>query len=139
MKNDQIEEIKKVLTTFKKIAVVGLSPDPERPSFGVSQYMQDQGYEIIPVRPPAGTEILGVKSVGRLSDVPGPLEIVDVFRNSDAVPEIVDEAIKLKAKVLWLQEGVSHPASEAKARAAGIRVFSNLCILKEHVRLMKNR
>ena len=127
--------IKEALSKYKKIAVVGLSPDPGRPSFGVSKYMQSHGYEIIPVRPPGGEEILGVKSVATLADIKGPLEIVDVFRKSDAVPEIVDEAIGLKAKVLWLQEGVFHPIAEEKARKAGLIVFSDLCILKEHAKI----
>jgi predicted CoA-binding protein len=129
--------IKEVLTKYKKIAVVGLSPDASRPSFGVSQYMQDQGYQITPVRPPGGEVILGVTSVSTLPEVSGPLEIVDVFRKSDAVPEIVDQAIALKAKVLWLQEGVFHPQAEAKALQAGLVVVSDRCILKEHHRLLR--
>ena len=130
---DQV--MRQILSQFRRIAVVGLSPDPARPSFGVSQYMQSQGYEITPVRP-GGETILGVKAVENLSDVPDPLEIVDVFRKSEAVPEIVDEAIRLKAKALWLQEGVVHPAAEEKARKAGLLVVSNRCILKEHRRLI---
>jgi len=116
--------------------VVGLSPNPDRPSYGVSQYMQEHGYEITPVRP-GGDQILGVRSVASLSELPKPVEIVDVFRTSDAVPGIVDEAIKVGAKVLWLQEGVIHPAAEEKARKAGLKVFSNVCVLKEHHRLFR--
>jgi predicted CoA-binding protein len=127
------DDIKKALQ-YKKIAVVGLSPDPSRPSYGVSNYMQEHGYEITPVRP-GGEVVLGKKSVDTLSDVSGPLEIVDVFRKSDAVPEIVDEAIRLKAKVLWLQEGVTHHIAEEKARNAGLIVISDRCILKEHHKL----
>ncbi|MDZ4676184.1 MAG: CoA-binding protein [Oligoflexia bacterium] len=129
-------EMKEALTLYKKIAVVGLSPEPERPSFGVSRYMQNQGYQITPVRP-GGEIILGVKAVDNLASVPGPVEIVDVFRKSEAVPQIVDEAIAVGAKVLWLQEGVTHPQAEEKARKAGLKVFSDLCILKEHARLIK--
>jgi predicted CoA-binding protein len=132
------QEIIEALTKYKKIAVVGLSPDPDRPSFGVSQYMQSQGYQITPVRP-GGEVILGEKSVGALKELSAPVEIVDVFRKSDAVPAIVDEAIAVKAKVLWLQEGVVHPEAEEKARKAGLMVFSDLCILKEHARLLRNR
>lgn len=128
------QTIKDVLTKYKKIAVVGLSPEMHRPSYGVSQYMKSCGYEITPVRPD-GAVIFGVKSVASLSEVPGEIQIVDVFRKSEAVPEIVDEAIKVKAKVLWLQEGVTHPVAEEKARAAGIIVISDRCILKEHSRL----
>jgi predicted CoA-binding protein len=135
---NQDNEIKEALTKYKRIAVVGLSPNPDRPSFGVSHYMQSEGYEIVPVRP-GGEVILGVKSVENLEKVPAPVEIVDVFRNSDAVPDIVDEAIAVGAKVLWLQEGVTHSDAEAKAKKAGLKVFSNLCILKEHARLLRRR
>ena len=128
------DDIKEVLTKYKRIAVVGISPDESRPSFGVSEYMQSQGYEIFPVRP-GGETILGVKAVDDLSQVAKPVEIVDVFRRSENVPEIVDQAIAVGAKVLWLQEGVMHPVAEEKARAAGLKVFSDLCILKEHRRL----
>ena len=127
-------EIKEILTRFKKIAVVGLSPDESRPSYGVSEYMQSQGYEITPVRP-GGDVILGVASKESLKDLPQPVEIVDVFRKSDAVPQIVDDAIAVGAKALWLQEGVMHPAAEAKARQAGMLVVSDRCILKEHRRI----
>jgi predicted CoA-binding protein len=132
------KEITEALTRYKKIAVVGLSPDADRPSYGVSKYMQGQGYEITPVRP-GGETILGVQSVAVLTELKGPVEIVDVFRKSDAVPQIVDEAIAVGAKVLWLQEGVSHPVAEEKAQKAGLKVFSDLCILKEHARLIRRR
>jgi predicted CoA-binding protein len=115
---------------------VGLSSDPSRPSFGVSKYLQSHGYEITPVRP-GGEVILGVKSVESLKELAKPIEIIDVFRKSDAVPEIVDAAIDVGAKVIWLQEGVSHPEAETKAQAAGIFVVSDRCILKEHARLVR--
>jgi uncharacterized protein len=133
---NQDDEIREALTKYKRIAVVGLSPDPDRPSFEVSSYMQSQGYSITPVRP-GGETILGAKAVDGLKDVSKPVEIVDVFRKSDAVPAIVDEAIAVGAKVLWLQEGVTHPSAEEKARKAGLKVFSDLCILKEHHRLLR--
>ncbi len=129
------EEIKNVLATYKRIAVVGLSSDASRPSFGVTQYMQSKGYKITPVRP-GGELILGEKSIDSLALLPKPVEIVDVFRKSDAVPQIVEEAIAVGAKVLWLQEGVIHPEAEEKARKAGLKVFSNVCILKEHAKLI---
>ena len=131
-------DLKYVLLTFKRIAVVGLSSSPDRASYGVSKYMQGQGYEITPIRPENKT-ILGVSSKQSLRDVPNPLEIVNVFRKNDAVPALVEEAILCGAKVLWLQEGVYHQESEKKAREAGIIVFSDLCILKEHVRLLGKR
>jgi predicted CoA-binding protein len=126
--------IRDVLTRYKRIAVIGLSPRPERASYHVTKYMIDAGYEIFGVRP-AQKEILGRPCYASISEVPKPLEIVDVFRASEAIPELVDELLPLKPKVLWLQEGVSHPEAERKASAAGIVVISDRCILKEHMRL----
>lgn len=134
-KNPNDDQMLDVLTKYKKIAVVGLSPQPHRPSHGVSRYMIEQGYDVVGVRPGADT-ILGRPCYASLRDVPGPLEIVDVFRASEAIPELVDELIALSPKVLWLQEGVTHDVAEAKARQAGIIVVSNRCILKEHIRLL---
>ncbi len=125
--------IQEVLKKYKNIAVVGLSSDPSRPSYGVSKYMQSHGYKITPVRPGKET-ILGIESVESLKSLSVPPEIVDVFRKSEAVPQIVEEAIAFKAKVLWLQEGVFHPVAEEKARKAGLIVISDRCILKEHAK-----
>ena len=135
MPNPSDREIHDVLTKYKKIAVVGISPQPHRASHGVSRYLIEQGYDVVGVRPGADT-ILGRPCYASLSEVPGPLEIVDVFRASDAIPELVDELIALKPKVLWLQEGVTHDVAETKVREAGITVVSDLCILKEHIRLL---
>src|SRR5262249_15612840 len=110
------------------------SDKPDRPSHGVAAYMQEQGYRIIPVNPALDT-VLGEKSYARLQDVPEKIDIVDVFRRSEAVPEIVDDAIAVGAKAVWLQEGVVHEAATAKARAAGLAVVVDRCILKEHLRL----
>lgn len=129
------QQIIEALNQYKKIAVVGLSPNPGRPSHGVSAYMQANGYEITPVRP-GGVTVFGIPSVDTLDDVPRPLEIVNVFRRSEFVPEITEQAIKGQAKVLWLQEGVFDPVSEEKARKAGLLVISDRCILKEHRRLL---
>ncbi len=119
--------------TAKTIAVVGMSPKRIRPSYGVSEYMQDQGYRIIPVNPGhAGSEILGEKVYARLEDIPEPVDIVDVFRQSDAVPEVVESAIRIGAKCVWLQEGVIHEEASQRAEAAGIFVVRDSCILKEH-------
>jgi predicted CoA-binding protein len=123
-------EIDRVLKEFKTVAVVGLSPKPDRPSHGVSAFLQDHGYRIIPVNP-GQKEILGEKAYGSLLEIPEPVDIVDVFRPSEAVPEIVEQAIKIKAKVLWLQEGIVHNEAAAKARAAGLVVIQNKCMLKE--------
>jgi predicted CoA-binding protein len=127
------DDVAFALDRCRRIAVVGLSPHPDRPSHEVTRYMIEQGYEICGVRP-AQREILGRPCYARLADVPGPLEIVDVFRNSEAIPALVDEVIPLRPKVLWLQEGVSHPEAEERARRAGIRVIADRCILKEHAR-----
>src|SRR5207302_148046 len=107
-------EIANILHASKVIAVVGLSPKPDRPSHGVSAYMQAQGYKIIPVNP-GHAEILGEKAYKSLSEVPGPVDIVNIFRLPAAVPEIVDEAIAKKAKVVWMQEGIVHNAAAEKA------------------------
>jgi predicted CoA-binding protein len=127
------DEIGELLKKSKNIAVVGLSDSPLRPSYGVSAYMQSHGYHIVPVNP-AIKGALGEKAVPTLADVQGKIDIVDVFRRSEFVPEIVDEAIRLKVPAIWLQEGVIHEEAAEKARKAGIFVVMDLCILKEHRR-----
>lgn len=124
------------LFNHRRIAVVGLSPRPERASHGVTRYMIEAGYEITGVRPGARS-ILERPVYSDLDQVPGPIEIVDVFRRAEAVPAIVDAAIRRQARVLWLQLGIEHPEAEARARAAGIIVVSNRCILIEHRRLQR--
>lgn len=127
-------EIAEILRTTKTIAVVGLSPKPERPSHSVSQYMKDQGYTIIPVNP-GQKELLGAKAYPSVLDVPGPIDMVNIFREPAAVPEIVDQAIAKKAKVVWMQLGIVHNEAAEKARAAGLKVVMNKCLYIEHVRL----
>ena len=127
------DEISDLLRNAKTIAVVGLSDSPLRPSYGVSAYMQSNGYRIIPVNP-AIKGALGEKAVASLSEIMDKIDIVDVFRRSEFVPEVVDEAIRLKVPAIWMQEGVVHEAAAAKARAAGILVVMDRCILKEHRR-----
>jgi predicted CoA-binding protein len=131
-------QIKDLLSHAKTIAVVGLTNNPMRPSHGVSAYMQQQGYTIIPINPGID-EALGEKSYPSLRDVPKDIkiDIVDVFRRPDAVPEIVDDAIALKLPALWLQETVVHEQAAEKARNAGILVVMDSCILKEHRRLLR--
>ena len=126
--SDQITDI---LKGAKTIAVIGLSDNRFRPSYGVSEYMQNQGYRIIPVHPRVET-VLGEKVYRSLSEIPDKIDIVNVFRRRDAVPAIVDEVIALKLPVLWLQESVVHEEAAEKARKAGIKVVMDLCILKEH-------
>lgn len=125
------DEIAELLKQAKTIAVVGLSSDPMRPSFGVSQYMQRNGYRIIPVNPNESS-VLGEKAYASLSEVPEKIDLVDVFRRPQFVAEIVEETIRLKIPALWLQEGVVHEAAAKRARDAGITVVMDRCILKEH-------
>ena len=115
---DLVEE---QLRNSKTIAVVGLSDNPERASFGVARYLQAQGYRIIPVNPMV-SEVLGEKSYPDLKSVPETIDMVDIFRRSELVPPVVDEAIEVGAKYVWMQDGVIHPESAAKAEAAGIPV-----------------
>jgi uncharacterized protein len=123
-----------LLRSAKTIAVVGLSPRRSRPSYGVSEYMQSHGYKIIPVNPNE-TEVLGEKCCASLDEIPEAVDIVDIFRRSEFVPEIVDAAIRVGAKGVWMQEGVIHEEAAAKARAAGLEVVMDHCILKEHRKL----
>ena len=118
---------------LKTIAVVGCSPKPERPSHYVSEYMRDQGYRIIPVNP-GHDEILGEKCYPSLSAIPEKVDIVDVFRRSSEVGPVIEEALKIGAKAIWLQDGVTHPEGEEKARKAGLLVVSNDCMMREHGR-----
>ena len=122
------------LRAAKTIAVVGLSGRRYRPSHGVAEYLQRAGYRVIPVNP-LETEVLGEKSYPNLSSVPLPVDIVDVFRRSEYVPEIVEEAILIGAKMVWMQEGVVHEAAARRAQGAGLKVVMDRCILKEHRRL----
>jgi len=121
-----------ILKTSKTIAVVGLSSRRMRPSYGVAEYMQSAGYRIIPVNPNE-TEVLGEKSYARLEDVPEHVEIVDIFRRSEYVSDIVESGIRIGARAVWMQEGVFHSAAAARAREAGLFVIEDSCILKEHM------
>jgi predicted CoA-binding protein len=125
--------IAELLEGAKTIAVVGLSSSPLRPSYGVAAYMQSQGYRIIPVNPEI-RGALGEKAYAKLNDVPEKIDVVDIFRRSEFVPEVVDEAIRLKLPAIWMQEGVIHEQAAEKARKAGIFVVMDRCILKEHSR-----
>jgi predicted CoA-binding protein len=120
-----------VLTKYKTIAVVGLSSNPARPSYGVTEYMQSSGYQIIPVNPNE-TDVLGEPSYASLDEVPQKLEIVDIFRRAEEVPPVVDAAIRAGAKVIWMQQGITHEAAAEKARAAGLTVVMDACIFAEH-------
>ncbi len=125
------DRITELLNTAKTIAVVGLTDSPLRPSYGVSHYMRSQGYRIIPVNPNI-TEWEGEKAYASLLDIPERVDIVNIFRRPEAVPEVVEQAIQIKAPAIWMQEGVVHEAAAEKARQAGILVVMDRCILKEH-------
>ena len=127
------DPITKILRESKTIAVVGLSSNPERPSFGVTEYMQEAGYRIIPVNPNE-TEVLGEKSYARLEDVPEKVDVVNIFRRAEEVPPVVESAIRIGAKVVWMQSGIENEAATEKARAAGRGVIEDACILVEHRR-----
>jgi len=124
-------KIEGILKSCKTIAVVGASPKKERPSWQVAKYMQENGYKIVPVRPGVD-EILGEKCYSNLSEIPFQIDVVDVFRRSDAVMPVVEEAIKIGAKVVWLQLGIKNAQAEKKAEDAGLLVISDRCIKIEH-------
>jgi uncharacterized protein len=127
----EADPIAELLKHAKTIAVVGLSSSPLRPSHGVSAYMQTQGYQIIPVNPEI-EEALGEKSYPSLREVPGKIDIVNIFRRSEFVGEIVDQAIEKRVPAIWMQEEVINEHAAEKARQAGIFVVMDQCILKEH-------
>jgi hypothetical protein len=125
------DPIRDLLASSKVIAVVGLSSRTSRPSYGVSRYMQSAGYRIIPVNP-AESQILGERCYARLEDIPDRVDIVDIFRRPEAVPEIVESAIRIGARAIWMQEGVVDEAAAQRARQAGLIVVMDRCIFKDH-------
>jgi len=128
------EEIVAILRTARRIAVVGHSNDPSKDSYRIGRYLATAGYEVIPVNP-NGRSTAELRFVPDLASVPGPIDIVDIFRRPEAVPPIVDEAIRIGAKAIWMQLGIVHNAAAAKARAAGLKVVMNHCIMVEHRKL----
>jgi predicted CoA-binding protein len=129
-----MKQISEILRVCRTIAVVGLSAKRYRPSYGVAEYMQRAGYRIIPVNPHEA-EVLGEKCYPDVESVPEPIDIVDIFRRSEFVPEIVEAAIRKGAKAIWMQEGVIHEEAARRAREAGLEVVMDRCILKDHRRL----
>jgi len=127
------DPVTEILKTSRTVAVVGLSSRSHRPSYGVAQYLQSAGYRIIPVNPEE-TEVLGQKCYARLEDIPEPVDIVDIFRRSEFVPEIVEAAIRIGARGVWMQEGVMHDEAAERGRCVGLVVIVNKCILKEHIK-----
>ena len=132
------DEVRQALATARVIAVIGLSDNVERPSYGVAQYLQQQGYRIIPVNPEVSS-VLGEQAYPDLQSVPEPVDIVDIFRRSAVVGAHVDEVIAKGAKLIWMQLGVRDDAAAQRARAAGIPVITNRCIAVEHNRLVRRR
>jgi predicted CoA-binding protein len=130
------QEIREVLRGSKTVAVIGISPREDRPSYGVASYLKSKGYRIIPVRPD-GEKILGEKVYHSLTEIPMEIEIdvVDIFRKSEDVPPVVEEAIYRGAKVIWMQEGIVNHQACAKAQEAGLKVVMDLCMKKEHQKL----
>ncbi len=127
---------KEILNSSRVVAVVGLSPKPDRPSYGVASYLKENGYKIIPVNPKVG-EILGEVCYPDLSSIPEPVDVVDIFRRSEEVPAIVEEAIKIGAKAIWMQEGVINELAATRAKEAGLLVVVDSCMLKEHRKLKR--
>jgi predicted CoA-binding protein len=125
------DPIDDILRTSKTIAVVGLSSNRLRPSYGVAAYLQSAGYKIIPINPNE-TEVLGQKSYARLEDVPEPIDIVEVFRRPEHVPAVADSAVAIGAKVLWLQQGITSATAAETAQVAGLTVVEDACLFVEH-------
>jgi predicted CoA-binding protein len=128
--SDEFVEITALLSSAKTIAVVGLSSKAHRPSYGVSRYLQSAGYHVIPVNPNE-SEVLGEKCYARLEDIPEKVDIVDIFRRSELVPEVVESAIQIGARAVWMQEGVVNETAAERARRAGLVVVMDLCIAVE--------
>ncbi len=125
-----------ILSFSRVVAVVGLSAKPDRPSYRVASYLKEQGYKIIPVNP-AEKEVLGEPCYPDLASIPESVDVVDVFRRSEEVPPIVEEAIRIGAKTVWMQKGVINEEAAARGREAGLRVVMDKCMLKEHQKLKK--
>jgi predicted CoA-binding protein len=129
-KNPGTEERCALLRRVKTIAVVGLSPNPARPSHGVARALQERGYSIVPVHPSAD-EVLGQKAYRRLSDIPVPIDLVDVFRRAEGVTPVVEECIELGLKAIWIQEGIVNEPAACRAREAGMMVIMDRCIWRD--------
>lgn len=126
--------IEEILNSSKTIAIVGLSAKAEQDSYMVACYLSDHGFEVIPINPSA-SEILGRKSYASLRDLPAPPDVVDIFRRAEFAPEIVEDAIAIGAKAVWMQLGIEHPDAAKRAQEAGLKVVMNHCIKREHERI----
>jgi hypothetical protein len=133
-RNASPAEIRELLTTARRIAVVGHSDDPARDSYRVGRYLAAHGYDVFAVNP-AGRSTPDLRFYPDLASVPGPIDIVDIFRKVEAIPAIVDEAIRVGARAIWMQDGLAHNAAADRARAAGLRVVMSRCIMRDHAAL----
>jgi predicted CoA-binding protein len=133
--NPSLADIARILREARIIAVVGCSPKPQRPSHQIAEYLIDRGYEVIPVNP-GHDVLLERKCYPRVTAIPHPVDIVDVFRRSELVPETVADAIAARARVIWMQDGIMHEPAAESARAAGLIVIQDRCILRDHLSLL---
>lgn len=134
--NPSSKEIRAILKKYKTVAVVGLSPKPQRDSHKVAKYLKENSYRIVPVNP-GQKEILGEKCYPNLKSIPFPIDLVDIFRKPEAIPPVVEDAIEIGAKVVWMQLGLAHNQVADKARKAGLQVVMNKCIKIEHINVLK--
>lgn len=134
--NPPDDVVRELLASMRSVAVVGLSARPDRASHGVTRFLVGRGLQVVGVNPALDEDVLGLPIHAELADVGAPVDVVDVFRKSDAVPAIVEQAIAIGARAVWLQEGVVHEESAARARAAGLVVIQDRCLYKEWLRLM---
>lgn len=134
--NPPDDRIREILSSMEHVAVVGLSAKEDRASHGIARFLVGQGFDVVGVNPMLKEDVLGIKVYASLAEVPGPVDVVDVFRRSDTVAPVVDEAIAVKAKVVWLQEDIVNEEAAATARAAGLTVIQDRCLYKEWLRLM---
>jgi len=134
--NPPSEQIKAILEKHKTVAIVGLSPKPERDSYKVAKYLKENHYRIVPVNP-GQKEILGDTCYPNLKAIPFPVDVVDIFRRPEAIPPVVDDAIEIGAKVVWMQVGLAHNQAANKAQNAGLEVVMNKCMKIEHMNMLK--
>ena len=134
--NPPDEKIRDILSAMKRVAVVGISAKPDRASHGIARFLVGQGFDVVGVNPVLEEDVLGIKTYSSLTEIPGTVDVVNVFRRSETVPPVVDGAIAIKAKVVWMQEEVVHEEAAAKARDAGLDVIQDRCLYKEWLRLM---
>jgi len=130
------DELKQILVTIKTVASVGVSSSEAKPSYGIFNYLMEHGYQMIPVNPTA-SEILGLKAYLDLPSIPQKIDVVQIFRKPEDVPPIVEQAIQIGAKIIWMQKGIVNEEAAKKAEAAGLKVVMNRCMMETHQRLLQ--